>query len=144
MKSKLLRHADLFFSSLSTDEIITEREKRNMDFMTAIKTCFSKYTTFSGRARRSEYWNFALFCVLVSTALGIIFPDQELVSSLFSLITFMPNLAVSWRRMHDIGKAGAWSFIVLIPIVGGILFLIWTCRNSEPGSNEYGENPKGV
>ena len=115
-----------------------------MDFMTAIKTCFSKYTTFSGRARRSEYWNFALFCVLVSTALGIIFPDQELVSSLFSLITFMPNLAVSWRRMHDIGKAGAWSFIVLIPIVGVILFLIWTCRNSESGSNEYGENPKGV
>ena len=115
-----------------------------MDFMTAIKTCFSKYTTFSGRARRSEYWNFALFCVLVSTALGIIFPDQELVSSLFSLITFMPNLAVSWRRMHDIGKSGAWSLLAFLPIIGTIIVLIWECKDSQPGSNAYGPNPKGV
>ena len=114
-----------------------------MNFMTAIKICFSKYATFSGRARRSEYWNFALFCTLVSTALGMIFQDQTLLASLFSLITFVPNLAVSWRRMHDIGKRGAWSFICLIPLVGTIIFLIWTCRNSESGSNEYGENPKG-
>lgn len=114
-----------------------------MNFMTAIKTCFIKYATFSGRARRSEYWNFALFCMLVSMALGMIFPDQTLPSSLFSLITFVPNLAVSWRRMHDIGKHGAWSFICVIPLVGTIIFLIWTCRNSESGSNEYGENPKG-
>ena len=114
-----------------------------MNFMTAISTCFKKYATFSGRARRSEYWYFFLFCMLVSAALGLIFKSQSMISTLFTLATMVPSLAVSWRRMHDIGKAGAWSLIVLIPVVGLIIFLIWVCKNSEEGENEYGENPKG-
>ena len=114
-----------------------------MDFMTAVSTCFKKYATFSGRARRSEYWYFFLFSCVVSTALSLIFKTQTLPSALFSLLTLMPTLAVSWRRMHDIGKAGAWSLIMLIPVLGAIIFWIWCAKNGEEGANEYGENPKG-
>ena len=114
-----------------------------MNFMTAVSTCFKKYATFSGRARRSEYWYFALFCMVISTVLGLIFKSQTLPTTLFTLATLVPTLAVAWRRMHDIGKAGAWSLIVLVPIIGIIIFLIWCCKNGEEGPNEYGENPKG-
>ena len=114
-----------------------------MNFITAVSTCFKKYATFSGRARRSEDWYFFLFCMVISCALSLIFKNQTVLATLFSLVTLVPNLAVSWRRMHDIGKAGAWSLIVLIPVVGLIIFLIWVCKNSEEGENEYGENPKG-
>ena len=114
-----------------------------MNFMTAVSTCFKKYATFSGRARRSEYWYFFLFTLVISMVLGLIFKNQTLPSNLFSLAVLVPTLAVSWRRMHDIGKCGAWSLIVLIPVVGAIIFLIWTSKNGEEGENEYGENPKG-
>ena len=122
---------------------IIESEKSIMNFMTAISTCFKKYATFSGRARRSEYWYFFLFTMVLSTALSLIFKTQTLPSTLFSLAVLVPSLAVSWRRMHDIGKAGAWSLIILIPVLGAIIFWIWCAKNSEEGANEYGENPKG-
>lgn len=125
-------------------QTIIESEKSNMNFMTAVSACFKKYATFSGRARRSEYWYFFLFCTLVSVVLGLIFGQtMAFVSTMFTLATLVPSLAVTWRRMHDIGKCGAWSLIVLIPVVGAIIFLIWTCKNGEEGENEYGENPKG-
>ena len=111
--------------------------------MTAVSTCFKKYATFSGRASRSEYWFFLLFTMLVSTVLGLIFKDLTLPNTLFSMVTLVPMLAVSWRRMHDIGKAGAWSLIILIPVLGSIIFWIWCCKNGESGVNEFGENPKG-
>ena len=114
-----------------------------MNFMTAISTCFKKYATFSGRARRSEYWFFFLFSLVMSTVLSLIFQNTTLPSTLFSLAVLVPTLAVSWRRMHDIGKVGTWSLIILIPILGAIIFWIWCAKNSEEGSNEFGENPKG-
>ena len=121
-----------------------KKESDIMDFMTAVSTCFRKYATFSGRARRSEYWYFSLFTTVVSTALSLIFGDQAMIASLFALVTLLPGLAVTWRRMHDIGKSGAWSLLVLLPIIGTIIVLIWECKDSQPGSNAYGPNPKGV
>ena len=115
-----------------------------MDFLTAVSTCFRKYATFSGRARRSEYWYFTLFTAVASTALSLIFGDQAMIASLFALATLLPGLAVTWRRMHDIGKSGAWSLLAFLPIVGTIIVLIWECKDSQPGSNVYGPNPKGV
>ena len=113
-----------------------------MSFATAVSTCFRKYADFSGRARRSEFWYFSLFCGLVSAALTAILGD--LLGGLFSLATLVPSLAVAWRRMHDIGKSGAWSFFALVPVVGFIVVLIWNCKDSQPGENAYGPNPKGI
>ncbi len=124
-----------------------------MTFTEAIQSVFSKYAVFEGRARRSEYWYFVLFTMLVNVVLNI---GTSLVggshfawvftgaSGLFSLATLIPGLAVSWRRLHDIGKSGAWYLLVLIPLVGSIILLIWCCQDSQPGSNMYGPNPKGM
>ena len=150
-----------------------------MDMGKAIKTCFRKYATFTGRARRSEFWFFYLFNYIISIALslvgtivtvGIIFakvlpvamagavtdefimetgmtaPATMLVIyaivSLYSLAAFLPGLAVTWRRLHDIGKSGAHYFLGLIPLVGPIILLVWLCRDSQPGDNRFGPNPK--
>ncbi|MEP1231016.1 MAG: DUF805 domain-containing protein [Litorimonas sp.] len=87
-----------------------------MDFVTAVKTCFRKYFRFGGRARRSEFWYWALFTIVAGMILGVIDVllfdgvTEELspVSTLFSLVTFIPGLAVSWRRLHDINRSGWW------------------------------------
>jgi uncharacterized membrane protein YhaH (DUF805 family) len=98
-----------------------------MDFITSIKTCFSNYANFNGRARRSEYWWFYLFTIIASLIpfLGII----------VALGTIIPTIACGVRRMHDNGKSG---WFLLIPIYN----LILLCTDSQPGDNEYGPNPK--
>ena len=120
-----------------------------MGFGEAIQSVFSKYATFSGRARRSEYWYFSLFNVIVTVVLSTLYSATN--STIFmallllaGLVTLVPGIAVFWRRMHDIGRSGAYYFFVLIPLVGWILLLVWMCQASQPGENQYGPNPKGM
>lgn len=103
-------------------------------FGDAIKICFQKYATFSGRATRAEYWWFYLFTFVVS----MLCVWSEYLTYAVSIALIIPSLAVSWRRMHDIGKGGGWYFINLIPLVGTILWIIWCCRPSEPYPNRFG------
>jgi uncharacterized membrane protein YhaH (DUF805 family) len=116
-----------------------------MDFMTAVRTTLSKYVDFSGRARRSEYWYFVLFNVLVSIVALVIDMaiGQQIVGFIASLALFLPGLAVSIRRLHDIDRSGWWILISLVPIIGFILLIVWYCSDSKP-DNQYGPNPKGA
>lgn len=120
-----------------------------MGFGEAIQSVFSKYATFSGRARRSEYWYFVLLQVIVTAVLNGLYSATESVAFsailvLFDLALLVPSLAVCWRRLHDIGRSGGYYFFVLIPLVGWILLLVWMCQDSQPGENQYGPNPKGM
>ena len=89
-----------------------------MDFITSIQTCFRQYFTFSGRARRSEYWWFYLFTFLGGLVTGLIDlvtnPNTEIVGTLFSLAVLIPTLSVGARRLHDINKSGWWQALPLI------------------------------
>jgi uncharacterized membrane protein YhaH (DUF805 family) len=125
-----------------------------MTFGQAIQSYFKNYVNFKGRARRSEFWYAALFTALVSVAISIIAPghremmgdvsvDQNsTLSNLWSLATFLPTLAITWRRLHDVNKSGGWFFFVLLPIVGWILLLIQLVKDSQPGANQFGESVK--
>ena len=116
-----------------------------MTFTQAIQSVFSQYATFSGRARRSEYWFFVLFNYVISAALGFLGRYMflfSILSGLYSLAVLIPSLAVTWRRLHDIGKGGGWYFFILVPLVGWIFLLVWLCRDSQPGQNTFGPNPK--
>jgi uncharacterized membrane protein YhaH (DUF805 family) len=114
---------------------------------TAITTCFEKYLSFVGRAARPEYWYFVLFLLIGSVVLRmldiVIFPASAWspLSSIFSLVTFLPSLAVAARRLHDIDKSGWWLLISFIPIIGWIILLIWASSIGTRGPNRFGENP---
>jgi uncharacterized membrane protein YhaH (DUF805 family) len=121
-----------------------------MDFMTAVRTCLSKYVDFSGRARRSEFWYFILFVFLVQivasildSVLGTDFDasGNGLISLVATLALFLPQIAVTARRLHDIDKSGWWQLIGIIPIVGWIIMIVWACTDSK-ADNKYGPNPK--
>ena len=123
-----------------------------MDFMTAVRTCLSKDVDFSGRARRSEYWYFALFTFLVGLVTSIldavVGTDYEgatsggLINTVVSLALFLPGLAVGIRRLHDTDRSGWWILLGLIPIIGWIILIVWYCTDSKPGDNRFGPNPK--
>lgn len=118
----------------------------------------SNYANFSGRAQRSEYWYFALFNLIFSILVAGI--DNILGTTislgyevslpygylflLFNLAVFIPSLAVSVRRLHDVGKSGWMYLIVLIPIIGSIWLLVLFFTNSQADSNKWGRNPKEV
>ena len=171
-----------------------------MNFGEAIKSVFSKYATFSGRARRSEFWYFWLFTLLVNIGLSII-PFMGFLSFLWCLAVLIPSIAVTVRRFHDIGKSGWYYLIIVIPellffgymfyflflvfkdlintgidfsnfygsigvvtecikanssscgnlgifgiifLAAEILWLVWMTKDSQPGENKWGPNPKEV
>lgn len=105
-----------------------------MGFLEAIKVCFSKYATFSGRARRSEFWFFSLFSCIISWIPIVNFLGIALI---------IPGIAVAVRRLHDTGRSGWWFLLALVPLVNLVLIYFYIL-DSIPGSNEYGENPKGI
>jgi len=105
------------------------------------------YAQFSGRARRKEYWMFALVSGIIFVVLEILgsFVNGQtgaIIVGIYSLLVLIPSLAVSVRRLHDIGKSGWWILIALIPFIGAIVLLIFAVMDSQPGQNQYGPNPK--
>jgi uncharacterized membrane protein YhaH (DUF805 family) len=117
-----------------------------MGFGEAISSGFSNYVTFSGRASRSEYWFWTLFATLVSGAAGII--DAGIAAStgyspfstIVSVALFLPGLAVSARRLHDLDRT-AWWLLILLTIIGAILLLVWDCMKGTDGPNRFGPDP---
>lgn len=108
-----------------------------------------KYAQFSGRARRREYWGFAVMHALVYVALlvidwmlGMSEGDMGLLSGLYLLGTALPGLAVTIRRLHDTGRSGWWFLISFVPLIGFIAMLIFLLQDSDQGANVYGPSPK--
>jgi uncharacterized membrane protein YhaH (DUF805 family) len=119
------------------------------EFLFWWKKCLSAYTKFDGRARRKEYWMFAAVNAVANIAASIIdsiigFDFIRPISMLYSLAILVPSLAVSFRRLHDIGKSGACIFLALIPIVGAIILILWAIKEGDKGDNQYGPDPKEI
>ncbi|NQX82736.1 MAG: DUF805 domain-containing protein [Flavobacteriaceae bacterium] len=104
-----------------------------------------QYADFNGRARRKEYWMFVLFNFIFTVSLSAMsyITGNNYLLFIYSVLLFIPKLAVSVRRLHDIGKSGWMYLIAFIPLVGAIWLLVLFVTDSDIGSNEYGENPKG-
>ncbi|MXY98580.1 MAG: DUF805 domain-containing protein [Gemmatimonadetes bacterium] len=112
-----------------------------------------KYAVFEGRARRKEYWMFFLFSVVIVTILTVIDEfmglkfelggeDLGFLSTLYYLGIAIPYLAVIVRRLHDTDRSGWWILISLIPLIGGIILLVFTIIEGTKGDNRFGPDPK--
>lgn len=107
-----------------------------MGILEAITSFFTNYTNFHGRSRRSAYW----WVWLASLIVGLI----PIVNYIWAIAVIIPTIAIGVRRLHDIGKSGWWYLIIFIPIAGAIILLIWFIRDSQPGDNQWGPNPKEI
>lgn len=122
---------------------------------------YRRYAEFTGRSRRKEYWMFALFQLLVSMAIGLVFGRTTtmmgggmmagmttvqgpggMVQNLFSLVSLVPGLAVSVRRLHDQDRSGWLMLLVFIPILGWFALLVFMCLEGTRGPNRFGPDPK--
>ena len=112
---------------------------------------FRQYSDFKGRARRKEYFMFGVInavfsigCMLLSFGLSnwLDSPAFIAIYVLYMLVSLLPSLAVSVRRMHDIGKSGWMLLVGFIPLVGSIWMIILLITDSDPQNNQYGPNPK--
>jgi uncharacterized membrane protein YhaH (DUF805 family) len=114
-----------------------------MDFMTAVKTCISKYTTIEGRASRSEYWWFYLFNIILLIVASVL--DAMIGLPLFALVVTLgliaPGICVSIRRMHDKNKSGWWLLISFVPLIGFLIILFLFVTRGTEGENDFGPNP---
>ena len=119
-----------------------------MSFADAIRSVFSQYVGFTGRARRSEFWYWTLFQIILGVIASIL--DRAVFdrnngafSAVVGLALLLPSLAVAVRRLHDSGRTGWWLLIGLIPVIGTIVLIIFYVQDSQ-GDNKYGPSPKGV
>jgi len=113
--------------------------------------CYRKYATFTGRARRAEYWWYTLFNVIVYAVLigiGLLVGGTDgsnavlgVLVGLYVLAVFLPTLAVTCRRLHDAGLSGWWQLLGIIPL-GGLAVFIMTLLGGSPGPNQYGPDPR--
>ncbi len=110
-----------------------------------------QYADFEGRARRKEYWMFVLFNLVISFVLGFVDGMVGLkvgeagvgvLSTLYSLAVLVPGIAVSVRRLHDIGKSGWMLLVAFIPCLGALILLFWVIKEGDKGPNAYGSDPK--
>jgi uncharacterized membrane protein YhaH (DUF805 family) len=133
-----------------------------MSFTEAVRSGFSNYVTFSGRARRSAYWFWALFVILVTGLAfiidGLLFPGLMTaqvadgmasvqanggpVVAVVGLALFLPGLAVTVRRLHDTDRSGWWILLALVPLIGIIVLIVWYCTEGTRGTNRFGPDPK--
>jgi len=120
-------------------------------------TPWKKYAVFQGRASRKEFWTFYLVNTAIVLFFGSIhthdlmhwmgggafhFSGLSTVLFLFFWAVLIPTLAVIVRRLHDTGRAGWWVLLGFLPVVGGLILMIMLLIDGQPGTNEYGPNPK--
>ena len=115
------------------------------------KVLKENYVNCEGRARRYEFWMFVLFTFIVDLVVEIILKilinitkiqQLQYLSYLLNLAFLCPSFSLIVRRLHDIGKPGIYVLLAFIPLVGGIILLIFMCTDSVPETNEYGPSPK--
>jgi len=118
-----------------------------VSFGQSISYCFSNYANFNGRARRSEFWWFFLFVLIVQVVVQTLFAVGT-DSVIYSLLVFVlavalgiPLYAAGSRRMHDTGKSGWLQLLILIPCVGGIVMIVLWAQAGNPAENQYGAPP---
>lgn len=112
-------------------------------FKKVIKNTFN----YKGRARRKEYWYYILVAsiiILIGFTLDGILDTPDTLSGLAGFILFFPSLAVTIRRLHDIGKSGWWYLISAIPLIGSLILLFWNCQETSPETNQWGAPAKKV
>ena len=104
-----------------------------------------RYADFTGRARRKEYWMFILFYVIfyIAAAVVDVVLGTAFITAIFALALFVPSIAIAARRLHDTNRSGWWQLIALIPLIGGIVLLVFLIMDSTE-DNLHGPNPKGV
>ena len=120
--------------------------RARINFLDAVKTCFKKYTKLAGRASRAEYWYWFLFILIAGGFASVIDSyvievtwKYQPVSSLFSLATALPGIAVSVRRLHDINRSG-WWLLAVFTVIGLLLLIYWALRKGDAVENRFG-NP---
>lgn len=115
-----------------------------MNMQEAVRSVLSQYATFNGRARRSEFWFWALAVLLVSFVAAILdrIIGGQILEFAVTIATIIPGLAVGARRLHDTGRSGWLQLIAIIPIIGWIILIVLWVGDSQP-DNAYGPNPKG-
>lgn len=132
-------------NGFSKSQVQFQQRVQYTDDTPSLKNSYIKYwqntANYTGRTRRSDYWYVFLMNFIISLICTITVIGSPL-AVIYSFACLPPTLSLIVRRLHDLGKEWYNIFIMLIPIAGPIIMLVWLCTDSQPGANKYGENPK--
>jgi len=116
----------------------------SIGFIQAIKNMYINYANFNGRAVRSEYWWVYLYNMLITVVVMLLPSNYALLGTIWSIVHLIPGIALCVRRLHDVGKSGAFWFTWLIPIAGPIMIIYQLCKDSSFSDNVWGLSPYNI
>ena len=116
-----------------------------MNFTQSIETCFKKFSVFEGRARKSEFWWFQLFCVIAQVTGALLdyllgYSENGAFEWVAYIIILLPSLAVGARRLHDSGRSGWWQLITFT-VIGVVPLLVWLASEGTQKNAIQNSNP---
>lgn len=124
-----------------------------MSFTESIKSAFSNYAVFKGRASRPAFWYFYLFTAIVAFVLiGLqaamassnFAPVIAIVIPIWSLAVLLPTIGLVIRRLHDTDRSGWWILVGFVPLVGFLILIVFLAMPGTPGDNKYGSPQMGT
>lgn len=115
-----------------------------MNIVNNYKEVLRKYTVFTGRASRAEFWYFTLASILISIVLGMFGRLGNMLGFVYSIAVLLPTIGVGIRRLHDTNRSGWWFLLLLIPVIGWIVLIVFYAIEGDAGDNQYGPNLKGA
>lgn len=108
------------------------------------------YVGFGGRARRKEYWMFLLVNIILAAVLSVIDnmlgwqreAGEGVLTTIYGLLVMLPSWAVHFRRLHDTDRSAWWLLLLIIPVIGWLVILVFNCQEGTQGSNRFGPDPR--
>lgn len=108
------------------------------------------YVGFGGRARRKEFWMFILVNIIFAFVLGVLDKmfgwqragGEGILTTIYAILVFLPSWAVQFRRLHDTDRTAWWLLLLVIPVIGWLVIILFSCQDGTPGENRFGSDPK--
>ncbi|HCD7551670.1 TPA: DUF805 domain-containing protein [Citrobacter farmeri] len=108
------------------------------------------YVGFGGRARRKEFWMFILVNIIFAFVLGVLDKmfgwqragGEGILTTIYAILVFLPSWAVQFRRLHDTDRTAWWLLLLIIPVIGWLVIILFSCQDGTPGENRFGPDPK--
>lgn len=128
------------------DGVATRDYTRQSGMADAFREFFNRYFDFSGRSNRGEFWWFVLDSLLIGLVLGVIDTvvfgevgaNYGVLGNIWSLAILIPSFALNARRLHDIDRTGWWQLLMLVPLIGWIVLIVWFAQKPDNGPNRFG------
>ena len=113
-----------------------------------LTVCIDRYVLCRGRAARKEFWRFSIVTMLIGFGADLVdagwVDGSPILGAVSGLVFLVPAVSMAVRRLHDLDLSGRWLWIILVPLAGVVMLMIWDISRGTEGANRFGPDPRAA